>query len=124
MTTGATPRAPIKTKQAIHGVLQMKPVDGVYADPLSMCSHSQFTSGQGLGAIYRPVIKSLIAVVASNLGLLGAKSNLRHGVIFLAWGWAAKHVAKLNKVSHSVLGFTLPMRVGTSPFFHCFHFSV
>ena len=31
---------------------------------------------------------------------LGAKSGLGQGVVFLAWGsWAAKRVAKLNKVS-------------------------
>jgi uracil-DNA glycosylase len=60
------------------------------------------TAGSHQGKGWEQFTDRVIEVVDRYGGAnLGAKSGLGQGVVFLAWGsWAAKRVAKLNKVSH------------------------
>ena len=59
------------------------------------------TAGSHQGKGWEQFTDRVIEVVDRYGGAnLGAKSGLGQGVVFLAWGsWAAKRVAKLNKVS-------------------------
>jgi uracil-DNA glycosylase len=85
------------------------------------------TAGSHQGKGWEEFTDRVIEVIDRYGGAnLGVKSGLGQGVVFLAWGsWAAKRVAKLNKVSTQRLVSVEASPPWTFPlplFFLCFHF--